>query len=133
LGGCRNEQGQALHYEQADGLLLRVEGADVEETKEIPPAALSRKNIAIRLLYTILYLIIFEILKTVIQVTAVFQYVYLLITRSYSKPLKNFSNKVATYTYKIIRYVTLNENYRPFPFHEFPEEIDKPEEQVSFD
>ena len=105
----------------------------MEETREIPPAAPSRKSIAIRLLYTVLYLIIFEILKTVIQLIAVFQYIYLLITRTYSQPLKSFSNKVATYTYRIIRYATLNENYRPFPFNEFPEEIDRPEERVSFD
>lgn len=93
----------------------------------------SRKQIVIRLLYTLLYLIIFEILKVVIQVTAVFQFIYLLITQEYSRPLRNFSNKVATYTYQILRYVTLNGNYRPFPFNDFPAEMDKSEEYVKFE
>ena len=93
----------------------------------------SRKQIAIRLLYTLLYLIIFEILKLIVQVTAVFQFVYLLITQRYSKPLKTFSNKVATYAYRVIRYVTLNDNIRPFPFNDFPSEMEKPEEPVRFE
>ena len=105
----------------------------MENTKEVTESKLSRKKIGIRLLYTVMYLIIFEILKTVIQVTVLFQYVYLLITKRYSYPLKNFSNKVATYAYKIIRYVTLNDNDRPFPFHEFPEEMEKPQDYVMFD
>jgi hypothetical protein len=93
----------------------------------------SRKQIAIRALYTLLYLIILEILKLVVQVTAVFQFVYLLISGQYSKPLRTFSNKVATYMYKIVRYVTLNDNHRPFPFNEFPAEAEQPEEHVRFD
>ena len=39
----------------------------------------SRKKIAVRLLYTILFLIVFEIVKIIIQVSVIFQYVYLLI------------------------------------------------------
>jgi len=105
----------------------------MEDIKEVTESKLSRKKIGIRLLYTVMYLIIFEILKTVIQITVLFQYIYLLITKKYSVPLKNFSNKVATYAYKIIRYVTLNDNARPFPFHEFPEEMEKPEDHVIFE
>ena len=91
-----------------------------------------RTQIGIRLLMTILYLIIFEVLKIVIQVTVLFQFVYLLITQKYNQPLRNFSNKVATYAYKIIRYATLNDNYRPFPFSDFPSEMERPEETVTF-
>jgi len=91
-----------------------------------------RTQIGIRLILTILYLIIFEILKIVVQVTVLFQYVYLLITQRYNQPLRNFSNKVATYAYKIIRFSTLNDNHRPFPFSEFPAEMERPEDTVTF-
>ena len=101
--------------------------------QEIAENSLSRKKMGIRLLYTIMYLIIFEILKTLIQVTVLFQYVYLLITQNYSHPLRNFSNKMATYAYKIIRYTTLNDNIRPFPFQEFPEGMEKPVDHVTYD
>jgi len=91
-----------------------------------------RKNIAIRLLYTIFFLIVFEILTIVIQVSVLFQYVYLLISKTYNNPIRNFSNKVSVYAYRVLRYVTLNENEKPFPFHDFPKEIELPDTEVLF-
>ena len=94
---------------------------------------LSRKKIAIRLLYTIFFVIVLEIIKMIIQVCVLFQYVYLLITTDYNQPVRNFSNKVAVYAYRLMRYITLNENLRPFPFREFPPEMDPPEARATFD
>jgi predicted membrane protein len=91
-----------------------------------------RKQIAIRLLFTILFLIVFEILKTIIQVAVLFQYVYLLVTKKPNEPVRNFSNKVTTYAYKVLRYMTLNENHKPFPFSEFPKEMDSPESEIKY-
>ena len=91
-----------------------------------------RKKIVIRLLYTIFFLIVFEILKIIIQVSVLFQYVYLLISKTYSNPIRNFTNKVSVYAYKVLRYVTLNENEKPYPFHDFPEEIELPDAEVFF-
>ncbi len=96
------------------------------------PNLLSRKKIAIRLLYTMLFLIVFEILKVIIQVAVLFQYVYLFITKDYNNPIRNFSNKVSVYAYRVMRYITLNENEKPFPFQDFPEEMDMPETEVLF-
>ena len=93
---------------------------------------LSRKKIGIRLLYTVFFLIVFEILKIIVQVTVLFQYVYLFITKTYSNPVRRFSNKVSFYAYRVMRYVTLNENTLPFPFADFPEETDAPESEVRF-
>jgi len=105
-------------------------GENVNEIDEQQP---SRSQIAIRLLYTILYLIVFEVLKAVFYVTVLFQYVYLFITRKYSQPLRNFSNKLAAYAFRIIRYTTLNEHVKPFPFQEFPSEMEPPQDPVRFD
>ncbi len=92
----------------------------------------SRKQIAIRFLFTILFLIVFEIVKTIIQVAVIFQYIYLFITKKHSEPVRNFSNKVTTYGYKVLRYVTLNENLKPFPFTEFPKEVDPPDSEIRY-
>lgn len=92
----------------------------------------TRKSIFIRLLYTVLYLLVFEIIKLIVQIAVVFQYIFLFITLDYNKPVRIFSNKLATYTYDVIRYLTLNKNQRPFPLNEFPEALEEPEEQVSF-
>jgi hypothetical protein len=99
---------------------------------DIPATGVTRKAVGIRFLYTILYLIIFEVVKVLIQLTTLFQFLYLLITLKYSEHLREFANKVAAYGYRVMRYLTLNENQRPFPLAEFPGELEPPEEEVSF-
>ena len=93
----------------------------------------SRKKIAIRLLYTILFLIVFEILKIIIQLSVIFQYIYLLISKTYNNPIRNFTNNVSVYAYKVLRYVTLNENDKPYPFKDFPKEFELPDLEVIFE
>jgi len=98
----------------------------------IEEAKTPRKQIGIRFLYTLLYLVVLEVLKVVVQISVILQFIYLLITQKYSEPLRNFSNKLAAYAYRVMRYATLNENFRPFPFNDFPTEMEKPEDRVQF-
>ena len=98
-----------------------------------PQITTSRKQVAIRLLYTLLYVAIFELVKTIVLLITLFEYFILLITLRHNKPVRTFANKVATYGYRVRRYLTLNENQRPFPFTDFPAEIELPDEEVRFD
>ncbi len=93
----------------------------------------SRKQVAIRLLYTLLYVAIFELVKTIVLLITLFEYFILLITLRHNEPARTFGNRVATYGYRVMRYLTLNENQRPFPFTDFPAEIELPDEEVRFD
>ena len=95
-------------------------------------AKFSRKQICIRLLYTLLFMVVLEILKFIIQLTVVFQYTYLLITQQYNQPVRVFANKTAVYAYRVMRYLGLNENARPFPFSDFPQELEASEGPVQF-
>ena len=99
---------------------------------DLPPSTLDRKRIAIRLLYTIFYLVVLEVLKLILQVVVLFQYVYLLITRRPSEPVRRFGNKVSTYAYRVMRYVCVAENPLPFPFSDFPGELEPTEEPAEF-
>jgi hypothetical protein len=99
---------------------------------EQPESGITRGQIALRLLYTLLYAAIYCVLKTILVLTTVFQYIYLFITLKHSEPTRVFVNKVVTYAYRVWRYITLNDNRRPFPFSDFPEEIELPDEEVSF-
>ncbi len=93
----------------------------------------SRKQIAIRLIYTLIYLIVFEVVKGVIQAATIFQFLYLLITQKHSEPVRRFTNRASMYAYRILRYITLNSNERPFPFSDFPSDEEPPEsEQINF-
>ncbi len=89
-----------------------------------------RKEIAIRILYSIFFIIVFELLKLVIQFIVLFQYLYLFITRSSNEPVRKFGNKVVAYAYRVMRYITLNENTKPFPFGNFPQEIEPAEKEI---
>jgi D-alanyl-lipoteichoic acid acyltransferase DltB (MBOAT superfamily) len=93
----------------------------------------TRKQVAIRLLYTLLYAAIFEVVKIIILLITLFEYLILLITLRHNEPARAFANKVATYGYRVMRYLTLNDNRRPFPFADFPVEIELPDEEVRFD
>jgi D-alanyl-lipoteichoic acid acyltransferase DltB (MBOAT superfamily) len=93
----------------------------------------TRKQVAIRLLYTLLYAAIFEVVKIIILLITLFEYLILLITLRHNEPARVFANKVATYGYRVMRYLTLNDNRRPFPFADFPVEIELPDEEVRFD
>ncbi len=99
---------------------------------EFRETAVTRKTIGFRFLYTLFYLIVFEIVKILLQITVLFQYVSLFIWKRYSDPVRDFSNKLTSYAYQLMRYLTLTDNIRPFPFSTFPTEKDDAAEVVDF-
>lgn len=107
------------------------ESQEQTEKEQIP--VVSRKQIGIRLLYTILFLVILGIVLVIVKVVVVFQFIYFFSTRKPNESVRQFSNKISTYGYRIFRYITLNESQRPFPFTNFPPELEPSEEQITFD
>lgn len=94
---------------------------------------LSRSKILIRLLYSILFLVVLSIIHFLIQLATIFEYIMLLITLSPSEPVRRVSNQLAVYGYRVMRYLTLNDNVKPFPFTEFPPEMEPMVSEVTFD
>jgi hypothetical protein len=105
---------------------------EVKPMEDEQSTVLSRKRIAIRFLFTLFFVIVLEVLKIIIQVAVLFQYVCLFISTEYSDPMRRFSDRVSVYAYRVMRYIALNEDTRPFPFADFPEEIDPPEPEANF-
>jgi len=93
----------------------------------------SRKQIAIRLLYTVLFLFILGIVVVIVKLVIFFQFIFLFSTRKPNESVRQFSNKLSSYGYQLFRYITLNESQRPFPFTDFPLEQDPSEEHISFE
>jgi len=104
-----------------------------EQTEEEQIPVVSRKQIGIRLLYTILFLFILGIVIVIVKLVVFFQFIYFFITQKPNESVRQFSNKISTYGYRIFRYITLNESQRPFPFTDLPPELEPPEEQITFD
>ena len=97
-----------------------------------PVTTVTRGQIAVRLLITVLFLPINGLVNATIVLTTLFQYVYLLITLQHSEPGRAFANKVIGYGYHVWRFISLNDNRRPFPFAEFPGEMETPEGEIKF-
>ncbi len=93
---------------------------------------LSRKQIAIRLLYFLFFVPIYEICNSLVLLITLFQFAILPITQEHSEPARTVANRIISYVYRIWRYVTLNSSQRPFPFAEFPPAVEPPEAEVSF-
>ena len=100
--------------------------------EEIEATKISRKRIAIRLVFSILFFIVLEILKTILQLATLFQYIYLLVMLDTNRPVQRFTNKLVTYTYQVLRYAGLAGNETPFPLGDFPPEKDPPAEELHF-
>ena len=105
----------------------------MEQTPEPLASPVSRTQILIRLFYTVLFLIVFGIVHFLINLATAFQYILLLITLSPSEPVRRFANQLAAYGYRVMRYLTLNDNVRPFPFSDFPQEMEPPASEVRFE
>jgi len=93
-----------------------------------------RGDILKRFMVTLVCMIFFEVTGMLIQLSVLFQYGFLLIAKKRSEPLRGFTNTLAQYGYRLMRYNTLNDNKRPFPFDRFPEDGDcePPVKQVQF-
>jgi D-alanyl-lipoteichoic acid acyltransferase DltB (MBOAT superfamily) len=105
----------------------------MEQIPESPATPLTRGQIAMRLLYTVLFLFVLGIVFLIIKLSIAFQYILLLITLKHSEPVRRFTNQLAAYGYRVLRYLTLNDNQRPFPFTEFPQEMEASEGEVRFE
>jgi Domain of unknown function (DUF4389) len=127
-------QGGIMASESTNGESTQTtthESQEQTEKEQIP--VVSRKQIGIRLLYTILFLVIFGIVLVIVKVVVTFQFIYFFSTRKPNESVRQFSNKISIYGYRIFRYITLNESQRPFPFTNFPQELEPSEEPITFD
>jgi len=93
----------------------------------------SRWSILIRLLFSLVFLLVFEILRLIVHVALLYQYVQLFITRRPSEPVRSFCNGLSGYAYRVLRFATLCENDKPFPLNPLPEEIEAVDKEVRFE
>lgn len=83
-----------------------------------------KKNIAsssiwIRGFFMILYFIVSQIVRFLILVISVFQFIYSVIVGQPNDKLLNFSKGLGGYIYQIALFLTFNTNTKPYPFSEW--------------
>jgi hypothetical protein len=92
---------------------------------EIEGIEIERKDTGIRVALSLLYWVIMEVVKTVVAVIVIYELIYTLITKKPpNEGVRNFANRALSYQYRLLRYLTFNEPYRPFPLAEFPPEVE---------
>ncbi|UCE89137.1 MAG: DUF4389 domain-containing protein [Pseudomonadota bacterium] len=70
--------------------------------------------------FILIFAIIWSLAEIVLAALVVFQFVSLLLTAGTNERLLEFSRSLCTYIYEIARYVTFNEDERPYPFAPWP-------------
>ncbi len=77
-------------------------------------------SVWVRLLYMILFAIVFRISEMVMLLVAVVNLVYKLVQNEPHETLLRFGGSLAVYLQQIAKFLTYNTEYRPFPFNEWP-------------
>lgn len=73
-----------------------------------------------RILFVVLFWIIFSIAQMVVAAIAVAQCLFVLFTAKPNEQLLSFGDSMGKYIHDILRYVTFNTDHQPFPFNDFP-------------
>lgn len=74
------------------------------------------KSTWMRLLYIVIFCILYGVSRLVVLVVVALQFFWLLFTGQINERLSAAGQSLATYTYQLVRYLTFNTDERPFPF-----------------
>ena len=83
---------------------------------------LTSKDVWVRGLYMIFFLIAWSVAEVLLLFSAIFQFLSALFTGSANLPLLQFGQNLSRYHFQIAQYVTFNTELRPFPFSDWPDD-----------
>jgi len=83
-------------------------------------AHITDMNVWMRLLFMMLFGVIYTVTRFVLIVVVALQFMWVLFTADKNRPLLSFGNQLSTFVYQIYRYLTFNTEHRPFPFSDWP-------------
>ncbi len=91
-------------------------------------AEIDRKDTAVRALFTLLLWLALRLTLLVTGAVVVLELLVTFVTRQPpGRGLRRFANQALSYVYRILRYASYNEHAAPFPFQEFPAEVEPDE------
>ena len=73
-----------------------------------------------RLLYMILFAVLYKVAEFIMWVVVVFQIIVTLVTGSPNQRALKFGKQLAVYVYGLWTYLTYNTENKPFPFSDWP-------------
>ncbi len=98
---------------------------DTDLDPHVERVELDRGETGVRILYALVFYVIANIAQGVLTVIIMFELGFALITqREPGSEIRRFANQTISYLVRIGRYLTYNDAIPPFPFREFPAELD---------
>ncbi|MEE3003689.1 MAG: DUF4389 domain-containing protein [Pseudomonadota bacterium] len=73
-----------------------------------------------RLIYTIIFIFIYSIIKPIIIIITILQFVHVFVKSEKQPYLLDIGHSLAQYSYEIISFLTFNSEEIPFPFSSWP-------------
>lgn len=90
-----------------------------------PEGTIERSQTCVRILLSLLFVLILRVAEMALGVVILFSLLFTLVTRREVGPqVRRFANQVLSYIVTVTRYLTYNDDRVPFPFDEFPAELD---------
>lgn len=82
---------------------------------------IDRKETGIRIVLSGLFVLILHAIEIVLGVIILFQLAFALITkRAPGERVTRLANRIIAYVTQLLRYVTYQDDHKPFPFADFP-------------
>ena len=91
-----------------------------EDTPQETRKSITARSTWLRGFFMLLFAVAYGIAELLLFVTAVFQFLCLLVTGKTVERLVIFGENLGRYFYQIVRYLTFNTEERPFPFSDWP-------------
>lgn len=73
-----------------------------------------------RALHMLLFAILYNVAEIVLVAVAIFQLFAVLLTGKTNERLLKLGQGLSTYIYQVMRFLTFNSNYQPYPFGAWP-------------
>jgi hypothetical protein len=93
-------------------------GSTVMVEDSVKPS--SRRETGFRLLFVILFALIYSAAEVVLVAVVVIQFGFVLITGERNQKLLDFGATLGKFIYQILQFVTFNSEEKPFPFADWP-------------
>ena len=102
------------------------EDIDKEHLKE----SLKNGNSWLRLLFMLLFAVIYSVAEVVLVMVVVFQFLCVLLSGKRNDKALSLGAQLSSFIYQVLRYPTYNSDERPYPFSDWPCDVNLLEQQV---
>ncbi|MDX8382644.1 MAG: DUF4389 domain-containing protein [Ghiorsea sp.] len=100
------------------------------QTRENIKHNIKDSNVWVRLLFMILFAILYSAAEVVIAAVVMYQFVSLLISGKKNEKVLAFGGQLATYVYQVFNFLTFNTEDKPFPMGNWPSSAQLVAEEV---